>query len=222
MSLVTVIYNKIPGVKPLFRIVRKWYSRKSLKMAIMRSTQRLEPIRIVIGSNTKYQEGWIPTEQYSLNILSEEDWKRYFSPSSISSSIAEHVWEHLTEEEGKRAAMFCHRYLKPGGHLRVAVPDGLFPDADYINFVKPGGYGPSADDHKVLYTHDTLSSIFTSAGFSVRLLEYYDETGTFHVKDWKEEEGKIVRSNRAENARMFGGRKYTSLILDAIKPNRNE
>lgn len=37
--------------------------------------------------------------------------------------VAEHVWEHLSLADAHRAAQNCHRYLRPGGRLRLAVPD---------------------------------------------------------------------------------------------------
>lgn len=33
------------------------------------------------------------------------------------------------------------RVLKPGGYVRVAVPDGFHPDPAYIEMGRPGGYG---------------------------------------------------------------------------------
>ena len=55
----------------------------------------------------------------------------YFNEGSIDAILAEHVWEHLAEEEGLAAAKCCYRYLRPGGYLRVAVPDGFHPDANF-------------------------------------------------------------------------------------------
>jgi predicted SAM-dependent methyltransferase len=150
-------------------------------------------------------------------MLDLNDWNRYFQEGTLDALLAEHVWEHLLMEDGIRAARICHRYLKRGGYLRVAVPDGLFPDPAYIEFVRPGGTGPSAYDHKELYTYRTLRHIFESAGFNVKLLEYYDEQGQFHQLDWRIEDGKIVRSRRCYTGHSFGGTKYRSLILDAIK-----
>jgi len=46
--------------------------------------------------------------------------------------------------------------------LRVAVPDGFHPNPGYIERVKPGGTGPGAGDHKILYTYRTLSAILSS------------------------------------------------------------
>jgi hypothetical protein len=64
---------------------------------------------------------------------------------------AEHVWEHLMPEQGATAARICHRFLRPGGYVRVAVPDGLHPDPKYVEWVRPGGSGLGAWDHTVLH-----------------------------------------------------------------------
>jgi predicted SAM-dependent methyltransferase len=126
--------------------------------------------------------------------------------------VAEHVWEHLTFDEGKVAASTVHRFLKPGAYIRVAVPDGLFPDPEYQEYIKPGGAGGgSGVPHKVVYTYMTLVEVFESAGFGTTLLEYHDEAGRFHGTEWKKEEGMIHRSKR------FDRRGAISVILDARK-----
>jgi predicted SAM-dependent methyltransferase len=100
-----------------------------------------------------------------LDVLHEEDWQRWFEPGTIDALLAEHVWEHLTLAEGKLAARHCLRYLCAGGYLRAAVPDGSHPNLDYVKAVKVGGSGPSADDHKMLYTYETLSEVFRDGRF---------------------------------------------------------
>lgn len=221
-SLLLIVYRRAPFVQPIYRYVRSFVSKRMLKKCIAARTVHSEPCRIVIGANKKPRGDWILTEIYNLNILNEKDWRRYFGEGTIDALLAEHVWEHLTLNEGKIAAQFCFRYLKPGGYIRVAVPDGLFPSADYIDFVRPGGFGPSADDHKILYTYRTLSAVFEFAGFEVDLLEYWDEARTFHSSDWDPEHGMIMRSHRFAK-RTFKcqdgeERNYTSIILDARKP----
>lgn len=217
-----VIYRRVPFVQPVYRYTRAFVSKRVLKKRIARRMALSDPCRIVIGANKKPRGDWILTEIYNLNILKENDWRRYFTEGTIDALLAEHVWEHLTPDEGKTAAQLCLRYLKPGGYIRVAVPDGLFPSADYIDFVRPGGVGPSADDHKILYTYKTLSTVFELAGLEVELLEYWDEHGKLHSSDWDPEDGMIMRSRRfAKHAfRCHNGEEhnYTSIILDARKP----
>src|SRR5258706_4764131 len=81
--------------------------RRMRKGAELRRKTRVRPLRIVIGSGGVPVEGWILTDIDQLDILDEGDWRTYFSPGSIDSILAEHVWEHLTVEDGTRAAKLC-------------------------------------------------------------------------------------------------------------------
>lgn len=176
------------------------------------------PLRIVVGAHRVFQPGWIPTERESLDLLDPSGWRRYFAEGTLDAVLAEHVWEHLAREQGVEAARTCHTFLKPGGHLRIAVPDGLHPDPEYRARVRPGGTGPAAKDHKLLYDYRSLSRVLTEAGFQVRLLEYFDETGRFHASAWDPAGGMIHRSSRFDRRNRERALAYTSLILDAVRP----
>ena len=154
------------------------------------------PLCVVLGSAGIADEGWIATDQDQLDILVDDDWRRNFQVECVDAILAEHVWEHLTEEQGLTAAQHCYRYLKPGGYARVAVPDGLHPNPEYIEAVRPGGTGPGAEDHKVLFTYRTFRALFEKAGFDVHVLEYFDEEGRFHAEHWDVDGGTIRRSRR--------------------------
>ncbi len=193
--------------------MKRWYRISKLKVLV-----QFRPLRIVVGSAGIVQPGWIDTDIDQLNLLNDRDWQRYFRPDSIEAILAEHVWEHLTEEEGALALTLCSKYLKPGGYLRIAVPDGYFPDPDYIRYVEPGGVGPGADDHKVLYNYQSLTTAARGAGLEVDLLEYFDEHGRFHYTAWDPREGMVHRSMRFHPDNKDGELRYTSLILDARKP----
>ncbi len=187
--------------------------RYRLRWQLARQTQR----RIVVGASGIYPPGWVPTDINTLNLLRLADWNAYFAEASIDAILAEHVWEHLSAAEGLIAALHCFRYLKPGGYLRVAVPDGLHPDQHYIAQVRPGGTGAGADDHQLLYTYRSATALFAHVGFQVRLLEYFDEAGNFHFHDWAPSAGMIRRSRRFDPRNAGGVLAYTSLILDAVK-----
>jgi predicted SAM-dependent methyltransferase len=178
-----------------------------------------EPIRVVVGSAGIKDKQWITTNMQYLNLLDDSHWRRAFRDHPVDAILAEHVWEHLTVDEGRRAAVQCFKYLRPGGYVRVAVPDGNHPDPEYIRWVDVGGVGPGASDHKVLYTYDSLRDVFAGAGFAVNLLEYYDEFGQFHAVPWDQARGHIHRC-RARGEQSINGRpvNYTSIILDATKP----
>jgi predicted SAM-dependent methyltransferase len=180
--------------------------------------------RLVIGASSKHDRGWIPTERDYLDLCRPEQWEQMLAPASLDALLAEHVWEHLTPSEAVAAAKTCYTYLKPGGYLRIAVPDGLHPSPEYIDWVKPGGASPGqlANDHQVLYTYRTLGPVFESAGFRVRLYEYYDEAGQFHFSDWDPADGTIRRSRRFDRRNRGGKLAFTSIILDALKPKAAE
>ena len=49
-----------------------------LKWEVRRAARSGKPVRIVVGAATLYQPGWIPTEEYSLNLLAKDDWEYVF------------------------------------------------------------------------------------------------------------------------------------------------
>lgn len=199
-------------LKGFFRFLKKQYSIVRLKNAATKPV-----IKIVVGSSGFYEKGWTPTDIEYLDMLKDSDWRIFFKENTIDAIIGEHVWEHLSKENGLLAFKNCFRYLKSGGYLRIAVPDGFHPEKEYIDYVKPGGSGNGADDHKVLYNYQSISESLHEAGFTVKLLEYFDENGQFHDIAWKSEDGFIKRSKNFDPRNVNGELNYTSLIVDAIK-----
>lgn len=180
-----------------------------------------EEIRVVIGSGAySNNPGWIETQETELNLLNKEHWRSLFRPDSIKVILAEHVWEHLSYEEGVQAAKTCFKHLRPGGYVRCAVPDGFFPDAAYQQAVQVGGPGPCdhpAASHKIVHNYRTLTSMFEEAGFIVSLLEYCDEQGRFHEEEWNPQDGFIYRSKRFDHRNTEEQLGFVSLIVDAKK-----
>ncbi len=161
-------------------------------------------------------EGWIATSKARLDLLREADWDNL--GNSVDAILAEHVWEHLDCNAAIVAAKNCFNFLKPGGYIRVAVPDGLHPVEDYIDRVTPGGWGAGSDDHHVPYTYRTLKTVFESVGFQVTLLEYFDERGILHHQEWIPADGMITRSARFDSRNFTGELTYTLIIMDARRP----
>jgi predicted SAM-dependent methyltransferase len=179
-------------------------------------------IKVVVGAGD-YNKGddWLHTQEDELSLIVEEHWHNRFLPESITAILAEHVWEHLTYEEGIEAAKICKKYLMSGGYVRCAVPDGFFPNEEYQDFVKIGGPGPKdhpAASHQIVHNFNTITSMFRSAGFEVNLLEYCDEEGNFHYNPWDVKKGFIYRSKRFDYRNQNGKLEFASLIIDAIKP----
>jgi predicted SAM-dependent methyltransferase len=177
-------------------------------------------MKVILGAGQTKYEGWISTQEGDLNLLTVSDWEKCFGAENIDALLAEHVWEHLTLEEGIEAAKNCFKYLKPGGYIRCAVPDKNFRNQWYQNMVQVGGPGPAdhpAATHKIVYDYKTLISVFESAGFQVSLLEYCDENGDFHYTYWNEEDGKIGRSFRFDTRNSMDKLGMVSIIIDAKK-----
>lgn len=178
-------------------------------------------MKIVIGAGKTLLEGWISTQENEFNLLKLEDFERLLQNEKAEAFLAEHVWEHMTYEEGCMAARNCFAYLRDGGYLRVAVPDRNFRNEWYQNMVQIGGNGDPnhpAFTHKIVYDYRTFQQVFEQAGFDVELLEWCDEDGTFHYKYWNADDGKIGRSLRFDTRNQNGTLGMVSIILDARKP----
>ena len=184
------------------------------------------PLRIILGAGNQRWPGWIATQREQLDLLRRDDWVARFGDQRVDALLCEHVWEHLTEAEGRAAAALCYEFLKPGGYLRCAVPDANFPDVAYQHMVQVGGPGPAdhpAADHQILYDHRRFAEIFAGVGFAGvgfagDLLEYCDEQGRFHFNYWDPADGPIYRSLGFDHRNRDGKLGFASLILDAKKP----
>jgi predicted SAM-dependent methyltransferase len=182
---------------------------------LRRKIVSLNPLNVLIGGGQTSYPGWIFTDRDSLDITNPRDWTNLFEPGSIDRVLCEHVLEHLSEQECVIALTEAHRYLKPGGLMRIAVPDGYRRDPGYVAEASPPN-----DGHKVFYNVDTLPPLLMSVGFSVLPLEYFDDSEQFHARPWDESEGVVTRSVRFDRQQDFrcGDLYYTSLIVDARKP----
>lgn len=182
-----------------------------------------KPLKLVVGAGsseprvgeagTPY-EGWLLTDVDALDALRREEWAALFRPASIENILAEHVMEHLTEEQFLEFLNVIRDFLAPGARVRIAVPDGFHPDPAYIERVRPGGTGPGAADHKTLYTYARMVELLAGAGWRYDFLEYFDERGRFHIKPWDQRDGHIRRSALNDPRNRERPQAYTSLIVD--------
>lgn len=190
---------------------QRWRQGRALRARLRDS----RPRQVVLGAGGTAYPGWISTDREVLDLTAPADWARWFAPGSIDRLLAEHVFEHLTVEQNRQVLRACAHYLRPGGVLRVAVPDGWRDDPVYRAEV-----APPKDGHQCLFEVDSLSALLREAGFEVTPLEYFDREGRFHAVPWDPAEGLIQRSARFDRQAAFqrDGRCYTSLIIDARRP----
>lgn len=189
-----------------------------IRFRIFRKLRGKRFLKINVGSaGINSSPDWLATDIDILDVTKATNWFNILFYLRVDNIMAEHVWEHLSIKDTRRANKNCFRFLRNGGKLRIAVPDGFNPDPKYIEYVKPGGNGAGAEDHKILYNYKIMKSYLEEVGFKVELLEYWDEDGLFHFKEWDNNDGHIIRSKRYDRRNQQGKLNYTSLIVDAIK-----
>lgn len=194
--------------------IKKYIDRIKIKSQI---TKNRDNLKIIIGSAKTSQEGWVSTNYPILDLLDNKTFSILFKKVKVKCFLAEHVWEHLTTEEGMLAASNCYNYLDENGILRIAVPDSFHSNQEYIEYVKPNGHGVGSDAHKVFYNYKSLESLLLNSGFKVRKLEWFDEFRTFHFNRWNIADGFIRRSVQFDRRNSENSILYTSLIIDGIK-----
>ena len=113
-----------------------------------------------------------------------------FADNSVDAFYASHVWEHLYEADGEFALRECMRACKPGGYVRLVVPDLFDYCSSYVassqrdraktlnqqlmyrdaarnkNFMTRI-YTALTDfhTHKFMYDSDLMISLFEKCGF---------------------------------------------------------
>lgn len=215
-------FRQVHNVPFSTHLSKRWLQRR-LKTQVERCRRALDPLRVVVGATqlwpvigapTTSYSGWLTTDIASLDILDPKDWNSVFPVESIDKILAEHVFEHLTAEQFRAFLRVVQVFLSPRGSVRVAVPDGFHPDPAYIEYVRPGGSGPGAHDHKVLYDYLEFTRILAEEGWEYVLLEYFDEQGEFHRTKWSEADGFVGRSAAYDSRNKERPLSYTSLIVD--------
>ena len=204
------------------RLLQHWLGSQSRHSRATRLLRRQieshDRIRLAIGSETHCSEDWIPAESDQIDLANAASWSSFFQKSSVDAILAEHVWEHLSEHDGKIAARNCFQFLQPGGYLRVAVPDGFHPSQPRQALGRLGGSEIGTVGCGTLYNYRSFANAFLAVGFQVQLIEFFDQEGVFHSNHWDVSKGLVKRSllfDERNTAQPFA---YTSLVLDAIKP----
>ncbi len=141
------------------------------------------PLRLHLGSAGSVKEGWVnvdlaghPTE-LAWNLLRPLP----FQDGTADAVFHEHVLEHFPLSDGLRLIDDSFRILRPGGVLRVGVPDAGAYAHSYtrggegiIKRVRPGRPTPMmalaeifySHGHRWMYDGETLAYVMSAAGFT--------------------------------------------------------
>ncbi len=135
------------------------------------------------GRGYRYEPGWHLLDLQDADInhdITKIPWP--VEDDTYEAIFASHVLEHVSKAEAYSALAECHRILRPGGVIRIAVPDmDLFinaklggdagPIAGYpwqdLNSLLGGGDAEPilAMRHRYMYNFETLAWMLSVTGF---------------------------------------------------------
>lgn len=144
------------------------------------------PVLLNLGSGPrgKNDRHWVNVDGFSdRNVHFVLDFSRRlaFADATFDGAFSEHVFEHFTLEDAQKLASEIVRILKPGGTLRVIVPDAetimreYFEDPQALLMRRAPAATPAEAvnsyfrqnyEHQFLYDHETLSKMLIDAGFA--------------------------------------------------------
>jgi predicted SAM-dependent methyltransferase len=130
-----------------------------------------------------------------------------FASASADFIFSSHVLEHLTRAQGLALVTEAHRILRPGGIIRVAVPDldiaiALHATGKTREMLDHYFYRPESGrlaEHRSMYNYALLAELLREAGFAtVERREYRQgTTPDLVLLDNRPEESLFVEASKA-------------------------
>lgn len=116
-----------------------------------------------------------------------------FSDESVDLIYCSHMFEHLTKDEAEKALVNWNRILKPGGVLRLSVPDFSAACQRYlatgnikeITNLICGSQKHEFDYHYAIYDEKNMTELLEAYGFSqARLWNWWEVDPHRYIDDF--------------------------------------
>ncbi len=127
-------------------------------------------IKLNIGAGSTVIEGFTPIDRK----LGTEAFPLAYADGSVDEIRASHILEHFTFGDAQKAMEEWSRVLKPGGRIRISVPDVdkvLKDETPNRLFYLMGGQMHADDIHKSAYDRNRLTALM-------------NQNGLKQIKDW--------------------------------------
>ncbi len=125
------------------------------------------PVRLHLGSGNIHLSGFTNIDRKN----GGEAYPLQHASDSVEEIVASHVLEHFSHKDVGAVLSNWVRVLKPGGKIRLAVPDfkklnELYLEGAPVNIIGyvMGGHTDSDDRHGCLFDFDNLTELMTKCG----------------------------------------------------------
>lgn len=183
-GLARSVGTRLPqSLRPQLRVWLTSLVRPRQRISAKRLASR-SPLRLNLGCGTLPLAGWVNVELAGLpaDLVWDLRYPLPFPDNSVDAIFHEHVMEHMYAYQGYMLVKDCYRMLKPGGVLRIVMPDAskyigsyVDPSNEFINSWRPGRFTPMialqqefySFGHRAIYDSATLHLFCHTAGFSL-------------------------------------------------------
>jgi predicted SAM-dependent methyltransferase len=140
-------------------------------------------LNVGCGPNAIETEDWYNIDGFhpKADLLCDAARTLPFADNRFEGIFAEHIFEHFTPRQARTFLAQCKRILKPGGVLRLVVPDGelyikrYLEDRKWMLERRDGRFRTPMEvmnevfrqeyEHQYTYDYETLALHLTEAGF---------------------------------------------------------
>jgi len=166
-------------------------------------------IKLHLGCGNKKIPGYINIDMINadaVDAITDIRFLHDYKKNSVDVIYACHVLEHISRLEYKNVLARWREILKPGGILRISIPDlkKWFLYCLKVNnfrLMLGAPYGQQNNDfnlHRMGWTEQTIKEDLLEIGFSEVINYDWNKTEHKHIKDWSRDYLPYCDSNNSE------------------------